>query len=342
MQTTKEAIKQTAHEATKLQNVNMDDKESVIQHAKGVLKEHTRIEALRLNEEITMRQALMTSLTPEQRERALQQLKMPPIVTAPAAKPDRFTLPISVIDYRVLRPPFAAYYAVPSPAYNIACVTAGREAGLNRRFAEGIAAEGALSIEAAIGEWFNVECWPDGSWFIGEANQASAAMGLIHDNGQTFSSPVYLFVEADFVLEGTPSPWTYYMFPGEPSSGLGLVGVMGIANMVLYAITDNETSTRGTYERFLLGSAAAYSPPQVDVKTSFTLSQWIVIPPSSLISRYAIHLEAEATAFRSIPVQGGGYPGYAQTNMTVPGSKAAMGPCNPLKVKEVRASLIMF
>jgi hypothetical protein len=185
MQTTKgttktadEAIKQTAQEAIKLHNVNLDDKESIIQHAKGVLKEHTRIEALRLNEEITMRQALMTSLTPEQRERALQHLKMPTIVTAPAAKPDRVTLPFSVIDYRVLRPPFAAYYAVPSPAYNVACVTAGREAGLNRRFAEGVAAEGALSIEAAIGEWFNVECWPDGSWFIGEANQASAAMGL--------------------------------------------------------------------------------------------------------------------------------------------------------------------
>lgn len=288
-----------------------------------------------------MRQALMTSLTPEQRERALQHLKMPPIVTAAGAKPDRFTLPIHVIDYQVLRPPFAAYYAVPA-RYGIACVTAGHEAGLNRQFAEGIAAEGALSIEAAIGEWFNVDCWAHGPWFIGEANQASAAMGLVHDNGQTFSSPVYLFVEADFVLEGTPSPWTYYMFPGEPSSGLGLVGVMGIANMVLYAVTENGTSTRETYDRFLLGSSSANFPPQVDVKTSFTLSQWIVIPPSSTISRYLIHLEAEATAFRSIPVQGGGYPGYAQTNMTVPGSNAAMGPCNPLRVKEVRSTLWMF
>ena len=334
---------QTAAQAKdpKLHNLRLEDKDSLIQHARGITRERSRMEALRLNEEITARQAILASVEPAERTRALQYLKTPGGEMAVGPKPDRYLPPITCVDYQVQRPPYATYYAVPDSVQDVSwrSSVSGGVVSIKGWSAEANAAAGALSIEAAIGEFFNAACDATEPWFIGEANRAEASMAFVRQSGVVLPTPPLLLISADFILEGAPSAWTYYMFPGEPSSGLGLVGFMGIATMALYGRTDSGFIIQDTYERFLLGSASATFPGEVDRKPSFTLSEAMVLPASSTPISYGLILSAELTAFRSIPIQNGGYPGYAQAKLTLPGTGAALGPSTPLKVTEIRASI---
>lgn len=317
------------------------DKKTLFEQGKSKLTEHARAEAARLNDVITTRQAILKTMKPEERVRLFEHLKAP-LSPAPIAGRG-FQFPnLAVIDYQVLRPPFTGWWAQDSKRLSTSCVNALTQAtlDLNAVSEEEIASDGTLSVEAAIGDFFNARCQPIVSpWFIGEANQATAAIGYIRDTGVVPTRPGFLNVQVDLALDGQPDGWTYFMFPGEPSSGLGLVGSLGIANLLLQV---RDVGSEETYERFLLGSASAFYPGDLNREPSFTLSLSSFLPTNNTSVEYAFAVSVELTAFRSIPVQNGGYPGYVQANLTVPGTPGTLGPGTPLRVKEVRTSIIVL
>jgi hypothetical protein len=333
----------------KLDGVGMDP-ESLFEHAKKVSDGFVKIEAKRLDEEITARHALIQGLKPEQRSRFLEHVKSIPAPAAgpaptagPALARELHIPPPTILEYLVLRPPYAGFWDQPGRFISEPCANSvgGPPVGVCRFTYEGRPADGVLSLEAAIGEFFNIDCVASRSpWFIGEACTARAAMGLIRNSGLVLNQQVLLTVEMDVVLDGQPSPWSYYMFPGEPETGLGLVGFLGIATLGLQAFPDTGNLSTETYERFLLGSASAYFPGQVDVKPSFTLRRSLLVPANTTTTNplaYAFYFAGDLAAFRSIPASSQGNPGYAQANLAMPGSNAALGPSTPLKLAEVRS-----
>lgn len=318
------------------------DKESLFEQAKTFLNEHARVEAARLNEDVTARQVLLKAMKPEERTRLFDHLKTARSEAAPVIRRD-FQLPLpTCIDYQVLRPPFTDWWAQEPRLIASQCVNSltGQQLDLCAFSQQAIAAEGTLSVEAAIGDFFNARCQRTKSWFIGEANQATAAIGLTKDTGIVPTGPGFITVEVDLVLDGQPSGWTYFMFPGEPGSGLGLVGSLGIADLTLQV--RDVAGVRETYERFLLESASAYFPGDLDRKPSFTLSVNSFLPVNNTAVAYSFAVSVELTAFRSVPVVNGGYPGYVQANLTVPGTPGMLGPGTPLRVKEVRTAICLL
>jgi hypothetical protein len=336
---------QTTDQVKEIQQDGLElDRESLVERAKKVSREHMRIEASRLDEDLTARHAIVKSLKPEERDRFIEHMKtVPRPAAAPVLSREIKLPPTQVLEYLVLRPPFAGFWGEPrlvsSRCNNI---TGGPPVGVCKTSQEGRPAEGVLSIEAAIGDFFNVQCPSDERpWVIGEACTAQAVIGFGRSTGLVLTQPVLVTVEMDVILEGQASPWTYYMFPGEPETGLGLVGFLGIATMGLQASGYPTNLSTETYERFLLGSASAYFPGDIDVRTSFTLRQSLLAQPNPNNNPlwYAFYLLGDLAAFRSIPASGRGNPGYAQANLTVPGSNAALGPSTPIKVTEVRAAI---
>ena len=333
---------------------DFEDKEALIEHAYERSHERARVEALQLNEHVKARQALLESLKPEQQARLADHLKaLPRIASAelPKSRGDIF-LP-TCISYQVLRPPFGTgWWVQPSRAgaparVQTSCVSIAthQPLGLTAVSAEGILSEGALSVQAAIGDFFNARCQNIGTWFIGEGNRAVAAMGLIADSGVALPSPGLMSIEVDLAMEGQVG-WSNFVFPGEPSTGLGLVGFIGIAGLIFQ--TSNQTSTgtqqtrQDTSDRFLLGSASAHFPGDVDRKPTFTLRQMAFLSPTtSGTLRYAFAISADLTAFRSTPI-GNGFPGFAHANLTVRETPGPLQPGTPLRVKEVRLAICLW
>jgi hypothetical protein len=149
-----------------------------------------------------------------------------------------------------------------------------------------------------------------------------------------------LVVEVDYALEGPAQFWACFMIPGEAGGQLGLVGALGMANLSVSANIQGNQQGQQTYERFLLGSASAHFPGgQIELKQTFTLTTSLVIPGGETLNWYQIYLDAHVSAFQSDGALGR-YPGYAQSNLTLPGSGGSIGPSAPLKVKEIRTALI--
>jgi hypothetical protein len=144
-----------------------------------------------------------------------------------------------------------------------------------------------------------------------------------------------MFVEVDLAVEGSVG-WSNFLFPGEPSSGLGPVAFIGIGGLVFQTLDGNGQTRQDATDRFLLGSASAHFPGQVDREPTFTLSQVAFLSPSSTTLGYALAISADLTAFRSTPIDGGGYHGFAHANLSVPGTPGPLQPGTPLRVKEVR------
>jgi len=329
---------------TKRSDVELD-KDALFERTKALLNEHSRAEASRLNDIITPRQAFLKSMKPDERARLFEHMKAPLIPAAPVIRPDRQIPLPTCISYQVFRPPFTDWYQLEPTVRGYFCVNSitHERLDLSAVSEQSIGSEGTLSVQAAIGEFINARCQSsqsDLSWPIGENNSAYASIGVIKDTGVVPPGPGFITVEVDLVLDGQPDGWTYFRFPGEPSSGLGLVGSIGIANMY-FQVRDIPGDTE-TYERFLLGSASAYFPGALDVKPTFTLSRSAFLPVNGTSIVYSIYLGVELTVFRSIPVQGGGYPGYVQANLTVPGTPRMLGPGTPLRVKEVRTSICLL
>jgi hypothetical protein len=330
------------------------NREALIEYAQTVSQEHARSEAMRLDEHITARQALLESVQPEQRARLVEHLKTHVNIPSGEANlevKDVHLPPPFCISYQVMRPPFTTnWWSSPSRAgapvrLDKPCVNVFTQqpVGLTADSAEGVLSQGALSVQAAIGDFFNARCERSGTWFIGEANRAFAAIGQIADTGIALPSPGFMSVEVDLAMEGQVG-WSNFLFPGEPSSGLGLVGFLGIGSLTFQTFDGNNSTLQDTYERFLLGSASAYFPGQVDRKPTFTLRQWTMLPPTAAGStlRYAFSVSADLTAFRSTPIQNGGYPGFAHANLTVPGTPGPLQPGTPLKIKEVRTAVCLW
>jgi hypothetical protein len=331
---------------------SIEDKESLIEYAKEVSYERTRVEAQLLDEHITARQALVESMKPEQQARFAEHLKTlprttPAEVAAPAAREIGF--PTTCISYQVMRPPFTTnWWAQPSRAgapvrISTSCVSilTHQSLGLTAMSAEAIPSEGALSVQAAIGDFFNARCQNIGTWFIGEGNRAFAVFGQIADTGITLPSNGFMSVEVDLAMEGQVG-WSNFMFPGEPGSGLGLVGFIGIGGLTFQTFDGTQQTLNQTSERFLLGSASAHFPGVVDRRPTFTLRQITFLPPSSGTLKYAIAISADLTAFRSTPIEHGGFPGFAHANLTVPGTPGPLQPGTPLKVKEIRTAICLW
>lgn len=328
--------------------VNIEDKEALIEHAMKVSHERTRVEALQLDEQIKARHALLESMKPEEQARFAEHLKMLPR-TAPMNAPrvrGEFFLP-TCISYQVMRPPFSTnWWGAPSRAGSLVrletkCINVftHQSAGLTAMSSEAILSQGALSVQAAIGDFFNTRCQNIGTWFIGEGNRAFAAMGLIADSGIALPSPGLMSVEVDLAMEGQVG-WSNFLFPGEPGSGLGLVGFIGVAGLTFQTFDNTQRTIQEASERFLLGSASAYFPGDVDRRPTFTLSQMAFLSPTATGTlRYALVISADLTAFRSTPIENGGYPGFAHANLTVPGTPGPLQPGTPLKVKEVRIAI---
>ncbi|HET9950819.1 MAG TPA: hypothetical protein VFS09_03380, partial [Candidatus Eisenbacteria bacterium] len=185
-------------------------------------------------------------------------------------------------------------------------------------------------------------CQNIGTWFIGEGNRAFAAMGMWADSGIALPSPGLMSVEVDLAMEGQVG-WSNFLFPGEPGSGLGLVGFIGIGGLIFQTFNGTERTTQEASERFLLGSASAHFPGDVDRKPTFTLSRMAFLSPtSSGTLQYAMAISADLTAFRSTPIEHGGYPGFAHANLTLPGTPGPLQPGTPLKVKEVRIAISLW
>jgi hypothetical protein len=324
------------------------NREALIEHVKTVSEGHARTEAMRLNEQIKARHALLESVPPDQRARLTEQLKAHATIRSGEANlaGRDFQLPLpSCISYQVLHPPFTSWWAQNSRQLTTDCVNmfTSQRVGLTAVSEQALIAEGALSVQAAIGDFFNARCQPIGTWFIGEGNRAFAAMGQIADTGIALPSPGFMSVEVDLAMEG-PVGWSNFLFPGEPSSGLGLVGFIGIGSLIFQTSDGNGDTSQDDYQRFLLGSASATFPGEVDRKPTFTLRQWTFLPATAAGStlRYAIGISAELTAFRSTPIEQGGYPGFAHANLTMPGTPGPLNPGTPLKIKEVRTAVCLW
>jgi hypothetical protein len=346
----------TETKTAKQTTFNLEDKEATLKHLNGVTHERARVEALNLKGEVEARHALVESLKPEQQGRLAEHLKtlamIPPIGVALAEPQRQIPLP-SCISYQVLRPPFTTgWWAHPLrvgtgpfllQSYCESIVT-HQPLGLTAISAQGILSEGALSVQAAIGDFFNARCRPQDPWFIGEANTASAAMGLIADTGVQMPSSGFMSVEVDLAMEGQVG-WSNFVFPGEPSTGLGLVGFLGIAGFLFQTtnMTANgkEDTLQDGSERFLLGSASAYFPGQVDRKPTFTMRHMALLSPGTSTVKYAMAISADLTAFQSTPINGG-FPGFAHANLTVRETPGPLQPGTPLKIKEIRTAICLW
>jgi len=332
---------------------HLEDKESLVEHAKNVSHERARVEAVHLDKEITARQALLESVKPDQQARLVEHMSKvmktgvadavsthSPVVQLP---------PATCISYQVMRPPFpATWFAHPlrTPTgpfqLTVSCVNmfTQQNVGLTAVSAEGILSEGAISVQAAIGDFFNARCQRTGPWFLGEGNRAFAGIGSFDNVGPALPSPGFISVEADLAMEGQVG-WSNFLFPGEPGSGLGLVGFLGIGSMIVQTFDPgNQNTTQEVTERFLLGSASATFPGSVDRKPTFTLRTmtWLPATMNSQL-RYSFVISADLTAFRSTPIEGGGYPGFAHANLTVRDTPGPLQPGTPLKVKEIRTAI---
>jgi hypothetical protein len=149
-----------------------------------------------------------------------------------------------------------------------------------------------------------------------------------------------LLVEVDYAIEGPAQFWACFMIPGESGDQLGLVGALGMANISVSAYIQNGQQSQGNFQRFLLGSATPNFPGgAIELTQTFTLSTSLVIPGGEILYWYQIYLDAQLSVFQSDGAPGL-YPGFAQSNLTVPGSGGAIGPSAPLKVKEIRTALI--
>lgn len=331
---------------------SLEDKESLVEYAKTVSHERARVEAKRLDEQITARQALLESVKPEHQARLVEQMsRIQNIVTTDVASTDARTVhlpPPTCISYQVLRPPFpATWFAhplrTPTGPFHLttSCVSivTHQSLGLTAVSAEGILSEGAISIQAAIGDFFNARCQNIGTWFIGEGNRAYAGIGSLDNVGPPLPSPGYLSVEADLAMEG-PVGWSNFMFPGDPGSGLGLVGFIGIGSMIVQTFDGPQKTLQETTDRFLLGSASATFPGSVDRKPTFTLRSMTFLPAtSSSALRYTFLINGDLTAFRSTPIEHGGFPGFAHANLTTRDTPGPLQPGTPLKVKEIRVAI---
>ena len=324
------------------------NRESMIELAKTRSNEFVRGEAMRLDQEITARQALLESVKPEQRTRLTEHLKahyaIPTGVADTSPKVVQLPPPYC-ISYQVMRPPFTGFWAQNPQLLQTHCVSTltHQSVGLTAASYQAIPSEGALSVQAAIGEFFNADCQRIGTWFLGEGNRAFAAMGMVADSGIALPSPGLMSIEVDLAMEGAVG-WSNFLFPGEPSSGLGLVGFIGVAGLIFQTFDGNGQTLNEDYNRFLLGSASSTFPGQVDRTPSFTLRQMTLLPAtaSGWSLRYAFGVSADLTAFRSTPIEGAGYPGFAHANLTVPGTPGPLGPGTPLKIKEIRTAVCLW
>lgn len=339
--------------AAKKPTFDFDDKEALVEHAKSVSHERARVEAARLDQQITARQALLESIKPEQQARLVEQMnKIQMTAIADVASTEARTVhlpPPTCISYQVMRPPFpATWFAHPLRAptgpfhltTNCVNMFTSQRVGLTAVSAEGILSEGAISIQAAIGDFFNARCQRTGTWFIGEGNRAYAGIGSFDNTGPPLPSSGYISVEADLAMEGQVG-WSNFLFPGEPGSGLGLVGFIGIGSMVVQTFDSGQNNTlQETTDRFLLGSASATFPGSVDRKPTFTLRTLTFLPATSNnVLRYSFLINGDLTAFRSTPIENGGYPGFAHANLTVRDTPGPLQPGTPLKVKEIRVAI---
>ena len=326
-------------------------RESLIEQAKATAEENRRVEMNRLKEDVDALHALLASLEPKEQERLAQALTarqgtaMTPAISVAAVGPRPFppTLPIVVIDYQMMRPPFTPDYAEPIPRSIQACydVPNFKLSSLLLRSEEPVPELGALSILSAIGEVSHQSCGSGGTGLFGWwENSASAFMTFVKQPRVRVSSQTQLVVEVDYAVEGPAQFWACFMIPGEAGGQLGLVGALGMANMSVSANIQGTMQLQKTYERFLLGSASAHFPAgQIELKQIFTLTTSHMIPSGQTLNWYQIHIDAQVSTFKSDGLAGK-YHGYAQSNLTLPGTATSIGPSAPLKVKEIRTALI--
>jgi hypothetical protein len=355
MQSTKEAKnakfesgdKQASHEFTP------ELQKSLIEQAKTASEEHRRIEMARLKEDTDTRHALLTTLEPKEREHVAQALKArsaATVVQAPSTLALRpfppqlaYPVPIYAIDYQIMRPPFVPDGFQPASRHTQACYNIPNDtlSDLLLESRECVPELGALSLECAIGVVNHNSCGSGQTGLFGWwENSASAFMTFLKIPRVRVPSLTQLLVEVDYAIEGPAQWWALFMIPGEPGNQLGLVGGLGMANMSVSAYIQNGQQVQKTYERFLLGSASAHFPGgAVDLTQTFTLRTSLAIPSGEVLYWYQIYMDAHVSVFRSDGAPGL-YPGYAQVNLTLPGSGGAIGPSAPLKVKEIRTALI--
>ena len=312
--------------------------ESLIEQAKVASGKHLGIEAVRADEEIKARHEFLGSLEPTERDRLFEQLKARhgSIPTFPTAA---FPLVPRTFYYQVMRPPFAPVWAIPSPRHVLHCydVSKSQTSSLLHESSECIPDQGAFSLHVCLGRFNNVECRQALPWVIGEAIHAKAHMAFDRQMSMGISWETKLVVEVDYVVEN-PGPWACLMIPGVPASGLGLVGALGIANMSVTAMLTHAPVNQGTWDRFLMGSASAHFPGDLDLKQAFTLSTSVTIPGGEYLNWYHIYMDAELTAFRSVPSTTS-FPGSVQANLTVPNTSGVIGSSAPLKVTEIRVTM---
>ena len=363
MQTTKEAPDAKVESGDKRGSHEFTPKvrEFLIEQAKAATEEHRRMEMARLKEDVDTRHALLTSLEPKEREQVAAALKArsagittaahPPGVLArefprPIHVPVSWLAPPGAFDYQVMRPPFTPDYFQPTSRHTQACYNVPNKtlADLLLESRECVPELGALSLECAIGVVNHDSCGSGHTGLFGWwENSASAFMTFLKQPKIRVPSLTQLLVEVDYAIEGPAQWWALFMIPGEPGNQLGLVGGLGMANMSLSAYIQNGQQFQKTYERFLLGSASTHFPGgAIDLTQTFTLRTSLVIPGGEVLYWYQIYLDARVSVFHSDGTPGLS-PGYAQVNLTLPGSTdsgRAIGPSAPLKVKEIRTALI--
>jgi len=314
--------------------------ESLIEKAKAASEEHRRIEGVRANEQITARHELLGSLEPAVRAQLFDQLKThASIPTFPTVAPPAV---IGAFYHQVLRPPFSPVWAIPSPRHALTCydIAKGGSATLLAESAECIPDQGAFSLHLALGRFGLVSCAQGMPWLIGEAVHTKAHMAFDQQTSMGIPWQTKLVVEADYAIEN-PGPWACLMIPGVPASGLGLVGGLGIANMSVTAMLAHAPLVQSTWDRYLMGSASSHFPGDLDLRQSFTLSTSITIPGGEYLNWWHVYLDAELTAFRSVPSTND-FSGSVQLNLTVPNSSGVIGSSAPLKVREIRVSMYVI
>ena len=362
MQTTKEAKvtkvesggKQAPHEFTP------EVRETLIEQGKAATDKNHRMEMTRLKEYVDAQHGFLASLEPKEREQMAQALKarsagITTAVPPPGALGREFPYPIHVpaswlappgaFDYQVMRPPFTPDYFQPTSRHTQACYNVPKKilSDLLLESRECVPELGALSLECAIGLVNHQYCGSGQTGLFGWwENSASAFMTFLKQPSVRVPSLTQLLVEVDYAIEGPAQWWALFMIPGDPGQ-LGLVGGLGMANLSLSAYIQNGQQAQTTYERFLLGSASPHLPwGATDLKQTFTLRTSLVIPGGEVLYWYQIYLDARVSVFQSDGSPGLS-PGYAQVNLTLPGSTdsgRAIGPSAPLKVKEIRTALI--
>ena len=343
-QNAKSGGKQGSHEFTP------EVQEALIEQATAAAEEHHRLEMDRVKKDIDTREAILTALEPKEHVAHALKGRMAEVHAAsglpmrPFPPQVAYPVPIDAIDYQIMRPPFTPYVFQPTSRSTQACfnVPSNTLSDVLLWSRECVPALGALSLECAIGVVNHQSC---GFGQIGPLglyeNSASAFMTFLKQPGIRVPAPMtQLLVEVDYAIEGPAQWWALFMIPGEPGNQLGLVGGLGMANMSVSARIQNGQQLQRTYERFLLGSASAHFPGgSIDLNQTFTLRTSLVIPGGDVLYWYQIYVDARVSVFRSDGAPGLD-PGFAQINLTLPGSGGGVGPSAPLKVKEIRTALV--